>query len=153
MTKISWQWCHSCFSHCSLFPWIQFTISRHWFSALENVESATSLYLNQWCPGSLAHMCVTRLFLPNHTRSANPQWYPMAVKSLVHFYTVVRLMKPTAVGFISLTTVLKVIQQIYTPPKKTTKPPPQKKPNKQKKRNKTQQQQQQKQKQTNNLAL
>ena len=45
----------------------------------------------------------------------------MAVKSLVHFYTVVRLMKPTAVGFISLTTVLKVIQQIYTPQKKQHK--------------------------------
>ena len=49
--------------HRNLFPWVQWTMSQHWFRYWFVAEQATSHYLNQWRPSTMAHICVTR-----------PQW-------------------------------------------------------------------------------
>ena len=49
--------------HLNLFLMVQLTICKHWFRWWLGAKEATSHYLIQWRPSSLAHICLTR-----------PQW-------------------------------------------------------------------------------
>ena len=44
----------------NIFPWVQLTISQHWFRYWLGAGQATSHYLDQWWLISLTHICGTR---------------------------------------------------------------------------------------------
>ena len=44
--------------HWNLFPWVQLTISQHWFSKWLGAEQATSHLLNQWWPSLMTNIFV-----------------------------------------------------------------------------------------------
>ena len=43
--------------HRNMFPWVQLTISQHWFRQWLGAKQVTSHYLDQWWPSSLTHIC------------------------------------------------------------------------------------------------